>query len=262
MLNAIVSLLKPTLISVVGKKVTLLNHMAESPALDSASIGVFATKLINTEANNYHVNTPVQRDAVYATQYLTLKQSKADPLNFQLPTTAIGRVIEVLTPDGRLLARGNAYELDGDWLRFYNDPGTNLQVGLRDQALRGYTEINPAKLTLCLSVTAPDEQQADKLLSQTLLATLAFFSERDVLPLYTSERLKADSTGLIVRLLKPKAHLDSVTSSIVADANAQAYRLQAEVLVTAQLITALQMGTTEALGYIEAININATSNPS
>lgn len=167
------------------------------------------------------------------------------PLDYLLPAAATGSLQEVQSPAGRILARGDAWQLDGNILHFYRPPSDPVHIRMRDAPCAGYSERRPASLTLQLLCWAPDIASADQLLASSLSALLARLQTLDVIELSDA------APQLELRLSKPRAQLQAIQRQ--RDAASCLSRLDCRI--DGELEMTLRLGEPEAVGVIQSVEI-------
>jgi hypothetical protein len=190
------------------------------------------------------------REPAWFTQELRFR-ADGRTTDFLLPADARGEVVEVESPPGHPVRRGDAYALEGRVLRFYRAPEQAEQavwVLLRGERARGYTERCPCELRLVTSAWAKTSAEVDGLLS-TVLAGVLNASTR----LGTLEGAGLPNLGVRLRLLRPVATLQELSRSSERVANLDWFRARARFLVRGELEQVVVVGQPEPVGLIRQV---------
>ncbi|WP_141323106.1 hypothetical protein [Myxococcus sp. AB025B] len=171
--------------------------------------------------------------------------------DFALPANAAGQVVEVESPPGRPLRRGDDYVVEESMLRLYRAPATASEAVvayLRGSRAAGFLERRRCEVRLSILVwvkTAVGD--AAPLMSRALAATLAASADMGNLE---DENTDAETSGVRLRLLQPQATLVDVQRTLeLQDATAY-FRAQANFLVCGELEQLVSLGTPESEGII------------
>lgn len=183
MLGALENLLLPALREALGAAQDLQGGPAVAPALGDSRVAIHATRLRRARNAPDDDGSLPTRDPASLGWQGTLTSHAAHPLDFPLPAEAIGELMEVQSPPGRILAAGDAYLLDGRTLRFFRAPPGKLIARTRGTRSAGYRERSEGRIDLELRVWAKDAEAIDTLLAKGLQAVLATFEALNVIDL-------------------------------------------------------------------------------
>ncbi|WP_224241983.1 hypothetical protein [Hyalangium gracile] len=179
--------------------------------------------------------------------------------DFTLPAGVEGEVTEVESPAGRMLSRGQDYQVDGTTLRFYRPPAKGkgtVVATLRTGAASGFHERRPCQLRLTLAAWAPKLEDADALLDKALAVVLTRCAG-----LGTLESEHLEDSGVRMRLRQPKVLLEGFERTRTQVRTRWAPRAAAHLRVLAELELTVATGAPEPQSRIEKILYQATVLP-
>jgi hypothetical protein len=171
--------------------------------------------------------------------------------DFALPAEVQGEITEVESPAGRLLSRGQDYQVDGSTVRLYVAPakGTGAVVAtVRTGPAKGFHERRPCQLRLVLAAWAPKLEDADAMLDKALAVVLTHCSELGTLE---PEHLESDAVRM--RLLQPTVLLEGFERTRTQVRTRWAPRAAAHLRVNAELELTVAVGAPEPQTRIEQI---------
>jgi hypothetical protein len=180
------------------------------------SVGATASeaKLVEVSAERLAVLLPEGSDPTEGRQpaFLTrVHRWSADGAqdSFQLPDDVSGEIIEVESPPGHPLRRGDDFAVDERTLLFYRPPAKAdpaVVAHLRGTKARGYQERRPCRIDLFLRAWAGAAGTMDTLLASMLTTGLAAAAD-----LGNVEAPEAGTPGVRLRLLHPVTTLTSIS---------------------------------------------------
>ncbi|MCP3099526.1 hypothetical protein LZ198_11660 [Myxococcus sp. K15C18031901] len=174
-------------------------------------------------------------------------------LNFAIPETAQGQVVEVESPPGHPLRRGDDYAVDDLTLRLYRPPATAdeaVVAFLKGERAAGYLERRRCELSLAIRAWVKTPGNAAPLLSSALAAALA--ASVDLGNLEDDDALTEDS-GVRLRLLQTSSTLMGIHRSVESVGDTLYSRAQATFLVRGELEQLVTLGTPEPRGTIREV---------
>lgn len=218
--------------------------------------GADATLLVEVFASGLKLDLPQGEDLAALREpafFTQVQQWKADGkrVDFVVPESVPGQVVEVESPPGRPLRRGDDYTLDGRTVRLYRPPAA-ADVGvvalLRGERATGFLERRRCELTLHTRAWAREAHAADTLLAAALPAALVATSDLGNL----DAALPADSS-VRLRLLRPVASLVGITRSAELLGDTVFFRAQADFLLRGELEQLVTLGEPEPQGIIREV---------
>lgn len=173
--------------------------------------------------------------------------------DFALPANARGQVVEVESPPGRPLLRGDDYTVEGTTLRLYRAPMTAdeaVVAFLRGERAEGFLERRRCELKLSIRAWVKAPGNAAPLLSRALAAALAASADLGNLE---DEDTFPDESGVRMRLLQPAATLLGVTRTIETAGTTSFSRAQANFLIRGDCEQLISLGTPDPVGIIREV---------
>lgn len=251
MLGALENLLLPALRKTFGAAQDLQGGPATAPSQGDSRIALHATRLRRPRRTADGEATPTRDPASLGWQG-TLTSDAAHPLDFPLPTEAVGELAEVQSPPGRILAAGDAYLLDGRKLRFFRTPPGPVVVRTRGAPSAGYRERSEGHIDLELRVWTKDRDSIDTLLARSLQTVLATFESLNVID------LTGAAPGFGLRMSRLRVELSDITRHF--DAADPSWQLGvAHCRLYGELELALTLGAPEEEGRIADVAIQLHS---
>lgn len=251
MLGALENLLLPALRETLGAAQDLQGGPAAAPSQGNDRVALHATRLHRPRATPDSDATPIRDPASQGWQG-TLASDAAHPLDFPLPTEAVGDLAEVQSPPGRILSAGDIYLLDGRTLRFFRAPPGQVVARTRGIRSAGYRERSGGRIDLELRVWAKDLDSVDTLLARSLQSVLAAFESLNVID------LTGAAPGFGLRMTRLRLELTDITRHF--DAAAPAWLLGvARCRLHGELELALTLGAPEEEGRIADVAIQLHS---
>ncbi len=166
-------------------------------------VEIIASQLVFVPDEGEEKSVQLQaRGPAYFTRVLTFP-GDAQNCNFEIPATETGEVIEVQSPRGRLVTRGNDYVVEGRKIGFYNAPGQRADavvVHLRGARARGYEQKQTCQISLDIRTWAKEQAEADEL-ARTALATGLIAAEN----MGIIEASNVSTPSVTMRLLRANA---------------------------------------------------------
>jgi hypothetical protein len=170
---------------------------------------------------------------------------------FPLPEDVQGEVVEVESPPGHPLRRGDAYVLEGRVLRFYRPPEqaeVAVVVLVRGGRARGFIERCPCELVLALSAWGQVLAEVDSLLSAMVAKVLSASTRQGTL-----QGTVVPGSAVRFRLLQPEVSLQGF-SRRRERAEAQDWlRARAFFLVRGELEQVVVVGQPEPVRLIREV---------
>lgn len=167
--------------------------------------------------------------------------------DFSLPAEAIGDIVEVQAPPGRLVTRGDEYQVDGRTIRFYRPPAQlapGVVVRLRGTRVRGYQQRFAGQADLVVRVWSRDRDTTDKL-SRTVLSTVLVAAEN----LGILEAVDEKNPNISLRLLRARAAVPTLRRGF----EATFYTAVVEIVLRGELEQSVTLGTAEEEGIIREV---------
>lgn len=172
-------------------------------------------------------------------------------VDFLLPEKLPGQVVEVESPPGRPLRRGDDYTVEGRTVRCYRPPAA-ADVGVvaivRGARAAGFLERRRCEVTLVTRAWGEDAHAADALLAGVLPAALIASGDLGNLDAGFPE-----DSGVRLRLLRPVVSLVALSRGLEQEGDARAFRAQAEFLVRGELEQLVTLGEPEPEGLIREV---------
>ncbi|RTL25076.1 MAG: hypothetical protein EKK49_20555 [Rhodocyclaceae bacterium] len=248
MLGALENLLLPALRETLGATQDLQGGPATAPAQGDSRVALHATRLRRPRTAPDSDTAPIRDPASLGWQG-TLASDAAHPLDFPLPTEAIGELAEVQSPPGRILSAGDAYLLDGRTLRFFRAAPGLVVARTRGARSAGYRERSEGRIDLELRVWAKDRDSIDTLLARSLQTVLSAFESINVIDLTDA------APGFGLRMTRLHLELKDITRHF--DAAAPTWLLGvARCRLRGELELALTLGAPEEEGRIADVEIH------
>jgi hypothetical protein len=174
-----------------------------------------------------------------------------EQLDFVLPEDAVGQVVEVESPPGYPLRRGDEYTVEGRTVRCYRPPAQAdiaVVARLRGAPAAGFLERAPCDIPLVLRAWGQEHGAADRLLSSALSVVLIAASGMGNL-----DDSEADDSGVRIRLLRPAVALTGLTRGAELLQDQRFFRAQAEFLIRGELEQLIAVGEPEPTGIIREV---------
>lgn len=193
-------------------------------------------------------NDPPTDDPAYTLE-LVAWPSDGNTLDFEIPANLDGELVEVESPPGYTLRRGDAWLLDTRTIRFYRAPAPGnpgVRARLRGDAAKGFKRRKPCRIELAISAWATTTASADQRLDIALQTSLAALVE---LP-----NLEAGVVGGVhvqMRILQPRAWLLRIDRSAPASTNLVESRATLQLRGDLELLVA--GGAPQPVGVIEQL---------
>ena len=178
--------------------------------------------------------------------------------DFSLPDTAAGEVVEIESPTGHLLRRGDDYKVEDRVVKFYQAPQEDIIVHLQGERRRGYREQQACRIALNIEVWTKKSSDADSIMQTSLAAILAYFVDISVITLTASQAPRVYS-----RLLKPVARLANIDRVAEKVGNTRFTCSIAHLYLYGELELNVALGAPKEEGVIEEIDytIDADQKP-
>ncbi len=176
--------------------------------------------------------------------------------DFTLPASVKGEIIEVESPAGRSLARGQDYQVEEGTVRLYGVPAKGkgaVVATVRTGPAEGFQERRPCQLRLTVSAWGPKVEDADKLLDQALAVVLARCAG-----LGTLEAEHLGSSGVRLRLRQPTVLLEGFERTRTQVRTRWAPRASALLRLSGELELSIAVGTPQPEKRIEEIRYRGT----
>lgn len=190
------------------------------------------------------------REAAFHTEVHRLS-ADGSQVDFVLPEGARGQVVEVESPPGHPLRRGDDYTLEGHTVRFYRPPGqahVAVVAFLRGERAQGFLDRRPCELTLVTRAWGREHGAADKLLSSALAAMQLASTG-----LANLEDAASGESGVRIRLLRPAMTLLGLSRGVEVLHDTAFFRAQAEFLIRGELEQLVVVGEPEPTGIIREV---------
>lgn len=154
------------------------------PSSDTESlIEIVASRLTLVPEKGAEEGEPAGRSPAFCTRmHPFTADGKMD--DFLLPADQTGEVVEVQSPAGHLMRRGDEYLVAGRAIRFYTPPakGTDaVVVRVRGARARGYEQRLAGQIDLAIRVWAKERSRADDLARRALAAALIAATDLGIL---------------------------------------------------------------------------------
>ncbi|MFP2927661.1 hypothetical protein ACLESO_21190 [Pyxidicoccus sp. 3LG] len=172
-------------------------------------------------------------------------------VDFVLPEGAQGQVVEVESPPGHPLRRGDDYQVEGRTVRLYRPPAqaeVAVVAFLRGASAAGFLERAPCDIPLIIRAWSQEHGVADKLLSSALSAALVASSDMGNL-----DDSASDESGVRIRLLRPSMVLVGLARGAELLHEKRFFRAQAELLIRGELEQLVAVGEPEPTGIIREV---------
>ena len=250
MLTRLESLLEAPLRAALGATASLVFTAGDKPPDDQTpQLALLVTRLSRAPSATGSEDQ-VSREPAYAATTLLLHADAADPRLFALPAGAAGKVAEVQSPPGRLLAQADAWIADASGLRLLQVPAAPVRATLRGAQVLGYQERWAAQVELGLVAWAAKPDAASELLGKGLSAVLGTLFQLDLVDLQEAPA----AGGLSLRLLKPVAQLLDIDRRVDTSGATAWQRLAARVQVQGELEQGLSLGVADPASTIRRID--------
>lgn len=164
------------------------------------------------------------------------------------PALAMGELVEVEAPAGRLAKRGDDYYVEGTTIRFFRAPvgPGEARARVRTAAAAGYARRSPAKITLDLNIYTKDLTTAEPLLEDTLQIVLVQLHHAP----YFAQQATA-GLGTSVRFADFRAHLLSIERKLTVVETVVSCAARVELV--GELDVMIPAGPPQPVGIIEEI---------
>ncbi len=176
--------------------------------------------------------------------------------DFVLPASSAGQVVEVESPPGYPLRRGDDYEVEGRTVRCYRPPAqadVAVVARLRGAPASGFLERAPCDIPLLLRAWSEEHGAADALLASALSTVLIAAAGMGNL-----EDAASDGAGVRIRLLRPTVVLLGMARGAERLHEKQYFRAQAEFLIRGELEQLVAVGTPQPTGVIREVRPEST----
>lgn len=171
--------------------------------------------------------------------------------DFTLPGGVAGEVVEVESPAGHPLARGQDYQVEGRTLHFYLPPSAGegaVVAWVRAGPSPGFQERRPCRVRLVLAALAAKVEDADALLDQALEVAL-----ESSVGMATLEAAHFTQGGVRMRLRQPSLLLEGMERTAVQVEARWVARSAALLRLQGELELSVAAGTPEPERRIEQI---------
>lgn len=249
MLVAIESYFHDALLAAVPDTVDVVTGPSRGP-------GPEATLRVEVSASSLKLELPpgddlaATREPAFFTQAQRWKTDGAK-VDFVVPEQLGGQVVEVESPPGRSLRRGDDYTLDGRTVRLFRPPAA-AEVGVvafvRGARAAGFLERRRCEVSLSTRAWGQDAHAADTLLASVLPTTLVASSD-----LGNLDAGLPDDSGVRLRLLRPVVSLVGIIRGVEQVGDAVHYRAQADFLLRGELEQLVTLGEPEPEGIIREV---------
>lgn len=155
---------------------------------------------------------------------------------------------EAGAPVGRLAKLGDQCWHENGQLSFLRAPQGPVAAVLRGAPAAGYRQAVPASLALAFTFQGPKSAEVDGWCAAALAAVLWAFAECDYV-----ELAEVAALGFGLRLLHPRAELQSITRDAAGPDNARLARTRMTLGLTGELEFNLALGTADAPQLIRRI---------
>ncbi|NOK17264.1 hypothetical protein [Corallococcus carmarthensis] len=172
-------------------------------------------------------------------------------LDFVLPDDVVGQVVEVESPPGYPLRRGDEYAVEGRTVRFYRPPAqadVAVVARLRGAQASGFLERASCDIPLVLRAWSQEPGAADRLLSSALTPVLIAATGMGNL-----DNAASEDSGVRIRLLRPSVVLVGLTRGAELLQEKRFFRAQAEFLIRGELEQLIAVGAPEPTGIIREV---------
>lgn len=167
--------------------------------------------------------------------------------DFVLPAEAKGDIVEVQAPPGRLLTRGDEYQVDDRTIRFYRPPAQlapGVVVRLRGNRVRGYQQRFAGQADLFVRIWSRDRAKTDEL-SRSVLSTVLIAAEN----LGVLEAVDAKNPNITLRMLRARAAVPILRRGF----EATFYTATVEIVLRGELEQCVALGAAEEEGIIREV---------
>jgi hypothetical protein len=167
--------------------------------------------------------------------------------DFVLPADATGEIVEVQAPPGRLLTRGDDYQIDGRTIRFYRAPAKatiGVSARLRGARVRGYQQRFAGQADVNVRIWTSERVRTDEL-SRTALATVLIAAE-NVGVLDASD---PKTPSVTMRLLRASASLTAIRRNFESSFHTAVL----EIVLRGELEQTVMLGAPEPEGIIREV---------
>lgn len=187
-----------------------------------------------------------ERAAVFDTQ---IQQFAADGAirDFAIPDNLQGEIVEVQSPPGQLVTRGNDYFIEGKRVRFYKPPAPAaiaVIARIRGERVRGYQQRFTGRADAFVRVWAKDRAVADTL-SRTVMSTVLVAAENIGILEVPSEK----TPGATLRLLRATAAVAAIRRNF----EASSHNVTLDLVLQGELEQNVVLGAPEQEGVIREV---------
>lgn len=249
MLVSVETFFHDALISALPGDVDVATGPSPGPAAD-------VTQLVEVTASSLKLKLPEGEDLTARREpafHFGVHRWRADgkQVDFVLPEGALGQVVEVESPPGHPLRRGDDYLVEGGTVRIYRPPAqADIAVValLRGERALGFLERCPCDIPLIIRAWSQQHGAADTLLSSALSAALIASSGMGNLGDPAS-----NESGVRIRLLRPSMVLVGLARGAELLHDKHFFRAQAEFLIRGELEQLVAVGAPEPTGIIREV---------
>jgi hypothetical protein len=171
--------------------------------------------------------------------------------DFLVPEDVVGDVVEVESPPGRPLKRGDDYLVEGRGIRFYRPPAradVAVLARVRGERRRGYEQVEPCRIDLAVRVWANERGRADDLAAASLAAVLVAAEDLgNVDGGFTSQ------PAVRLRLLRAAAAMTALARSVDTLEGALFHRADIELILRGDLEQIVTLGEPALEGVIREV---------
>lgn len=229
-------------------------EVTTGPSLGPADAGV--SRLVEVSAVSLKLAPPLEEDLTAGREPAFLAgehrwSADGTQVDFVLPEGARGQVVEVESPPGRSLNRGDDYALEERMVRLYQPPAraeVAVVAYLRGERAQGFLERRPCEISLVTRAWGSEHGAADALLSRALAAVQVASTG-----LGNLEDTESAAAGLRLRLLRPAMTLLGVSRGVEVLHDTPFFRAQAEFLLRGVLEQLVAVGEPEPTGLIREV---------
>jgi hypothetical protein len=192
---------------------------------------------------------PKGRGPAFHTQVLTFPGDGRN-CNFLIPANETGDVIEVQSPRGRLVTRGDDYVIEGRTIGFYNAPAqrTDAVVArLRGARARGYEQKQMCQIDMDIRIWAKELAVADELARTALTKVLEAADNMGIV-----DASNAATPNVTMRLLRANASFKSLRHGLQSK-SPKWYTVNIDFVVRGELEQTLVLGEPEPTGIIREV---------
>ncbi len=175
--------------------------------------------------------------------------SDGNTLDFEIPNDQTGELLEVESPPGFTVRRGDAWQLDDRTIRFYMAPASGapgVRARLRGAPAKGYKRRKPCRVELSISAWADSMATADQRLDAALQTTL-----KELIQLPNLEAGAVAGVQVWMRILQARAWLLSIERRV--DPESDLFEARATLELRGDLDLLVAVGTPDPVGVIEKL---------